>query len=119
MIVGDREQKVPEHLKAFVGCGLAEPGMIQGFHLVQTRIAARVNPQPSEFLVDTVVDFIEPVNQFRLTVELYRNMFIVVRERGAAVFTGENVGDCLEKALVGLSLTWFVEKGCVMKEFPP
>jgi len=50
-----------------------------------------------QLVIDAVMNGIHPFYERILRSKCNRVLFIEVRQRGAAVFTGQNIGDCFEE----------------------
>ena len=72
----------------------------------------------SEFLVDLVVDLVEPVYEGVPRREVDRQHFVGVGQSGPTELTREYVGQGLEELCVGWFLIGCVDKGGVMEEAP-
>lgn len=72
----------------------------------------------SEFLVDLVVDLVEPVYEGVPRREVDGQHLVGVGQTGPTELTGEHVGQGLEEGGVGGFLIGCVDKGGVMEETP-
>lgn len=72
----------------------------------------------SEFLVDLVVDLVEPVDQSLPRRQVDGQDLVGVGQTGPTELTGEDVGQGLEEGGVGGFLIGCVDKGGVMEEAP-
>ena len=72
----------------------------------------------SEFLVDFVVDLVEPVVQGVPRREVDRQHLVGISQTGPTELTGEDVGQGLEEGGVGGLFAWFIDKRGVMEEAP-
>ena len=100
MVVGDGKQKVPKGGETGQG-SLVDPGIILALDLGKGRVCgARAKMFAAEGVIDTIVNAVEPVAEGGTGREVDWVLFIVVGEAGAAVFTGQNVGDGVEKGLI-------------------
>jgi len=118
VVVGHGEQKVPEGGEALEGLGLADPGRIGVLNLGKGRVFSCMEVVVSEFLVDLVMDLVEPMVQSVPRREVDRQRLVGVGQTGPTELTGEDVGQGLEEGGVGLFLTRFIDKGGVVKKAP-
>ena len=72
----------------------------------------------SEFLVDLVVDLVEPMVQSVPRREVDGEDLVGVGQTGPTELTGEDVGQGFEEGGVGGLFAWFIDKGGVMEEAP-
>ena len=72
----------------------------------------------SEFLVDLVVDLVEPMVQSVPRREVDGQDLVRVGQTGPTELTGEDVGQGLEEGGVGRFLIGGVDKGGMMEEAP-
>ena len=72
----------------------------------------------SEFLVDLVVDLVEPVYEGVPRREVDRQHLVGIGQTGPTELTGEDVGQGLEELGVGRFLIGCIDKRSVMEEAP-
>ena len=118
VIVGDGEQKVPEGGETLEGLGLADPGGVGVLDLGKGRIVSRMEVVVSEFLVDLIVDLVEPMNESVPRREVDRQHLVGVGQTGPTKLAGEDVGQGLEEGGVGGFLVRRVDKGGMMEKAP-
>jgi hypothetical protein len=97
MVVGNGEEEVPERAEPVERPGFCQPGMILGGNLFERWIGMVIEILPPQLVINAVVNRIHPFDKGFLGSKGHRMLFVEVRQRGAAVFTGQNVGDCFEE----------------------
>jgi len=100
------------------GLGLANPRGVGVLDLGKGRVFSRMEVVVSEFLVDLIVDLVEPMNEGVPRRKVDGQDLVGVGQTGPTELTGEHVGQGLEELGVGGFLIGCVDKGGVVEEAP-
>ena len=100
------------------GLGLANPRGVGVLDLGKGRVFSRMEVVVSEFLVDLVVDLVEPMDESVSRRKVDGQDLVGVGQTGPTELTGEHIGQGLEECGVGGFFARFIDKRGVMEEAP-